>query len=1215
MEALKLNKKPATGTTLIEASAGTGKTFSIANLYLHYILQGQKIEEVLVVTFTEAATKELRERLRENLSKAKKVLMGLEEDEIIQDILTLYSTENCQALIETAILNFDQSAIFTIHGFCQRMLKENAFESACLFDAELISDQENIVAEIVNDFWRKKIYTLSEEELRSLSLKRSELTSLCKEILKNPELSIHGSASEEELAQAKKHLVDIKKSAQITKELFLRSEENIQQKLYQEDALKGNIYKAASWSKKRQELLDYLDQPHSSLDALIYFGSKIPTAIKKNKDVPTHPVFNQCTDLEEKGAPKLEAVLKLQLKSSFAQQVQSQAKVIKERLNVLSFDDLIQQLYEALSKEDPLQGQLHARIRDKYKTALVDEFQDTDPKQYQIFNTLFGQKQTDHSFYMIGDPKQSIYAFRGADIFAYLEAKKQADQHYTLACNYRSEHGMVDAVNHFFLSKESTGTEAFAYPPSETSEGIIFDPVQAAGSKRQLKITGDSEALQLRWYLNPEDMKLASKSSVYDYFLQSTCKEILDLLNLAQAGQAYFVDEKTQEESKLKPADIAILTNSHKQAQDLLNALNSQGVPAVIQKSGNVFDSQEAKDLLRFLTAIAEPKEHNITPLLLSSFYSFTAKSLKERSDEEQIDLLSELIEYQRNWPKRAFLQTFQSFLQRHKIQEQILKKEHGERSLTNLMHLREILHEVESEEGHGLAAIIRFLSEKINSDDRDDERYFQRLETDADAVQIMTTHKSKGLEFPVVFVPFVAFENYKEFAPEIDIPYQADGLQSLHIDPKSENRNEAIWQHRREKLAEQVRKLYVALTRSANRCYLYWGHIKNEPSIFTFLSSPAFSAEVFTQKGNDSTYIKADDLDIQFCQNHWQNILAKNPNVKYQEFSHEAYPALQYQAEENSHFQEALNAPSFESHWQIGSYSGLTRSHHKVQINDELHNNELPGLDEDNHENHEPEEVAQGFFAFPRGANPGVAIHEIFEDIDFQDSSEWPAVIEEKLQKYRLAGDEDQTELLKQRINDCQDMLKTVIDTDLAPQNFALKDLSRDQRLDEMEFYFPVNNIRKEELIKIFQAHYPSDHKNAKFAEDLQHLNYQMQEGFLNGSIDLAFEHDDKYYVLDWKSNHLGNKAEDYHTQALSDKIRESFYFLQYHLYTLALHLHLEQNLEGYDYDTHFGGVFYAFIRGFKNNSDHGIHWDRLPKGIVLDMQKLFIEKTAGAL
>jgi exodeoxyribonuclease V beta subunit len=997
-----------------------------------------------------------------------------------------------------------------------------------------------------------------------------------------------------------------------TLDLLETCQEEVDDLMFNGKPLNGVSYKANMFEKKWAELDNCLRTPKQTIKILNYFGGDIEVKVAKGKPAPQHELFDRCAELAEMEIPDLLALKAQKIKTDFMQFMISESEKIKAELNIMTFDDLINTLHKVLQNEAG-SGPLHQRIRDKYKIALVDEFQDTDPIQYQVFSSLFGNKQhcSEHAFYMIGDPKQSIYRFRGADIFAYLEAKQHADQQLTLDTNYRSEPKMVDAVNQFFMAKGSE--EAFAYAPEENQQGICFEPVKSGADKAILNLGSETEALQLRWVIpNTEDPdKEESKTNIAKLMPKLVTREIVDILNKSQDQQAYF-SKSDQSTEAVKPGDIAILVNSHRQAQEMKSRLNQARIPVVIQKSGNVFDSAQAKDLLRLLEAISDPRDRTITPLLLSSFFSFSAASLKAMSDETRFTFLKEFIDYQKFWESRGLLRTLQKFMDRHELYTSSLAKENGERIISNLFQIRELLHEEETLNGLGLTGLIRYLNEKITSSDKDDERYLQRLETDANAVQILTIHKSKGLEFPIVFCPYMWNQNY-----DVSTSHLAQGENNrqgdfefhdkknepfLSIDSSNEQRDEYRMLWRREVLGEQLRLLYVALTRAANRCYLYWGNIKNEPSLFSYLAQTSLSGAQLLED-------KPEKLDLDHRRHFWEKTLCDNESIAFQAIDSEQDVApLRYKNDlEVELIQPKPMDLQFEC-WMDGSYSALTRNHGKVHFTpDDLRTHDEG---ETSDEVNQDEIPATGFYAFPRGAMPGVAIHEIFEHIDFQDETYWDKTIRSTLKRYNLHGarNANPEKFLDKRVADVIEMLKRVLSTKLAPCDFSIDQLSRTQRLDEMEFYYPVENIELHELKRVFAKYYTGT-PNAAYIEDLDKLNYQMQNGFFNGSIDLAFQYDNKFYVLDWKSNHLGNSPEKYDKKSVKNAVREHFYFLQYHIYTLALHLYLEKYLADYDYETHFGGCIYTFVRGFESGTDYGIHYDRLPLGLVQDLKQLIVK------
>lgn len=1226
---LDLTERPSQGSNLIEASAGTGKTYSISNLYLHYVLQGKSVSEILVVTFTELATKELKDRIRLNLSLALQVSKGIKEDSLIQTILSLYPGK--AVYLKSALLNFDQAAIFTIHGFCQRLLTESAFESGRLFDVELVKDSTPIINEIVNDYWRSKVFTLSELENSFFKLKRDNFVSLCKTVFNHPDIqvteSFHSGDYEGKLHQYVQLKLKQKEWINISVKILgmLKNEDKTIQSILHDGSLKGNIYKPADWNKKVTILKDQLNKL-SSLEELKlildYFGPKIRTAVKKDQVAPSHKLFEECESLKDQVdelamlEEELGKLINLRMKVEFFTWISEKMEDIRSRNNIMIFSDLITDLHSAL-KSEANDGPLHLKVRDKFKVALVDEFQDTDPLQYEIFNTLFGETNQEASFFMIGDPKQSIYSFRGADIFSYLEAKKDSNE-FTLNANYRSEEGMVKAVNEFFLSKGAE--DCFAYAPREETQGkgIVFEDVLSKGEVRKLVLKDGSEPLQLRWYENSESLKSESFANTSHFFDQAVCSDIVELLNQSELGDAYFVKDGSKK-SSLKPGDIAILVNTHKEAFRIKKLLTKHHVASVVYKSGHLFETQEAKDLLRLLIAIEDPNDRTMMPLLLSAFLKETAVSLSERNDSDKYQFLLELLDYQNNWNRRGVYRTVQKFIEKHQYGVSVLSQKNGERQYSNMMQLCDILHVNELEEGGGLVKLIDFLSKKIHTERDEEELYLQQLETDVDAVQILTIHSSKGLEFPIVFCPYLFSKSFVESKSK-DFYFselkegQVKKLYEISHGTDDSERHSRL--KRREVLGEQLRLCYVALTRSVNRCYLYWGRLTPKPNVYNFLASTNMSGEDILKK--DKSQIKFDEARNMA---HWADTLGSHADIKFSKFHQEEIKPLIYKDKVGSDLVRPKAYPNVSNSWKVGSYSSLSRTYSDISFvpEEKVHQSDeeyvIAPVDEYELQEQVP---AKGFYKFPRGSNPGTAIHEMFENIDFCDSSEWLEVIQSKLMRFDLDGGSKDTDnaILKERQSACFEMMSSMVQADLLPEhlqsetNFCLQEISRAQRIDEMEFYYVIKNMSKHDLVKVFEKHYPEDHENFVFARDLNGLNFDMDDGILTGSIDLIFEKEGQYYILDWKSNHLGNEATLYGKETLKYEVRHSYYFLQYHIYTLALHLLLEQKLqEAYRYERDFGGVIYAFVRGVNGESYNGLHWDRLPYGLVADMKALMIE------
>ncbi len=1119
---------PLTGTSLIEASAGTGKTYSIANLYLHAVLSGKKVGEILVVTFTEAATKELRERIRHNLSVAVDYAADLmkNEDSTLRNIVDLYHCEESEVMLRQAVLSFDEAAVYTIHGFCQRMLSENAFESKAAFDSELLTDNTELLQRIVDDFWRREVMSRSREELEWLkSVSRGEFLSLARELVKNPELQFTNVPDENDPA------ID-------------------------------------SW-KVESEV----------------------AKTKKARDEAAKMVVNWYAGC-------------LQVK--FASKFHDEFSRIKERANVITFDDLLLNLRDALKAEGK-SGPLHKLIRTKFAIALVDEFQDTDSVQYQIFSSVFGNPE--HGFFMIGDPKQSIYKFRGADIYCYLQAKKDAVNHYTLDTNYRSEKGMVAAVNALFMNKGAD--DAFAFPPQDGREGISFEAVNAGAPKigrPVLKIDGDGTENLHCWWIGSDEPK--NKEDLSRLTEECVADEIVRLLNLGAQGKAWFEGKGRR---NLQPGDVAILVNSHHEAAQMRKELSRRGVPAVVQKSGNVFKSDEALSLLRWLLAVSSPREETIRSLLPTSLMQWTAEEIFALDDCGMMQLFDQFSGYLALWRQHGFVDAFYCFMAENGVRANVLALAGGERVMTNLLQLAELLHGGELEQGVNPDKLIRWLNGKIHDDSPDHDEFLQRMETDAQAVNIMTVHKSKGLEFPVVFCPYFWSRSFRGRSgagfmfTEFDDGGVAQFLELGADEGILAENSRKLW---RENLEEHLRLLYVALTRAGNRCYLVAGDSKNVgmSCLWYLFSEHDVDNVIANVPGN--TRAKSCVEFLVETRNAFKGFAKSCLDAKLCDVSRNFFSEWRYNppVEEKKVLTERHFTPRFVSDWGVGSFSWLTRhAGHWSPLEEQVKDVDAGG---DGAVLLEPVEPS-GVFALPKGAQFGTAIHAIFEN-HFNFNAEDFNVNDHLLRPLRAQNifrNCDESAFVE-RLNLVKKLIAQVLDCNLSLGDAVVKlaDVEPQDARTELEFFYPLKRINAPLLRNLFLDHAGIDMK--EFGEQLGSLNFNLRRGFMNGFIDLIFRHDGRYYIVDWKTNYLGPSLGYYTPDKVKVSMAESWYILQYHIYTLALHLHLKNCLPNYSYETHFGGAVYLYVRGVDGEyPGNGVFFDCPKRELVEAMEEALIE------
>lgn len=1157
---------PLHGRRLIEASAGTGKTYTIASLYLRLLLghgdddnrhpRPLSVEEILVVTFTEAATEELRDRIRKRIHQAREAfLLGQSEDPFIAELLanTANHEEKASWLL-AAERQMDEAAVFTIHGFCQRMLKENAFESGALFDNEFIADESELLYQAVADFWRVNFYPLSAQICQELNRYWDSPLTLMMELW--PLLNLTGLRpvqTEEEDIQQKDAAIraaieacKAKWRAAIADVEALIADSGVDKRSYSSRNLSNWLVKMADWATSA-------DTGYVLPDCLEKFSQAVLHEKTKKGEVPRHPVFDEIDALLARDLSLKPMILALALK-----EVKHRLQLSKRRKMQLAFDDLLTSLDQALVED--CDAQLASRIRGRFPVAMIDEFQDTDPLQYRIFNTLYPESG-EQGLFMIGDPKQAIYGFRGADIFTYIQARRESSARYTLSTNYRSASAVVDTTNLLFEQSEA----AFIY-----ASDIPFTPVKAAGKAAALTI--DSHTLPALRLCMPESDEVLSRAN-YQYMMAEACAaDIADKLNLAAQGQARLG------ERALEAGDIAILVRTGKEAALVRQSLARLNVASVyLSNRDSVFNSELAFALYLVLDACLTPEhEEKLRAALACPLFHFTAPELEQLNLDEMAweQQVANFKYYLKLWRSRGVLPMLREIIKQQGVGGQLLSQAFGERKLTDLLHLGEILQQtaasLESE-----AALLRWYSHRLQQALGGAEEQIQRLESDQALVKVITIHKSKGLEYPMVYLPFVCLARTADKAiyheggqTRVDLAKGKEALEKADI----------------ERMAEDLRLLYVAMTRAAHGTWLGMAPVKAGRSAGgkTDLHQSALGYLLFGQEA----------VTQEALARRLAALCALHPGiVQLPPVEGEAYVGTQVQDTQVSarRFEREL-----ERNWRITSYSGLvSHGHH-----------EMPGLDLEVSHQLDTQVLDIDYtsvFAFPRGARAGTFLHTVFESLVFPEAR--AQVLTDILSELLTQHGFDEAWLPS-----LQTLVSNVLDCPL-PQvkpGFSLRQLEEQDKKVEMEFFLPLSPINATALSEIIAQ----DTLSAPLAP----LSFQRVQGMLKGFIDLIFCVDGVYYVADYKSNHLGDTHQDYHSGALVEAMQSHRYELQYQLYTLALHRLLKQRMPDYDYDTHIGGCFYFFLRGMAEEGDKGVFFVKPPLGLIEDLDRLFEQGAAHA-
>ncbi|MBL0681698.1 exodeoxyribonuclease V subunit beta [Aeromonas dhakensis] len=1181
---------PLHGERLIEASAGTGKTYTIAGLYLRLLLgHGPLIEEgadagqasaherplsvteILVVTFTEAATAELRGRIRGRIHEARLAFMrGQSGDALLAQLLEEVADHELAARrLLAAERQMDEAAVFTIHGFCQRMLKQNAFESGALFETEFLTDDSQLRLQAVSDYWRAEFYPVDKTLASAVRALWPSPAALLREMngwLDNSELEMRPPTGDETLAA--RHQAAMGRIAAVKREWLAQVDEIRRQtdghiSRYTGKNYEGWLAKIADWAQDEAS-------GYAIPKELERFGQTVlEENLKKGGAVPTLPLFSEIDALLASRPGIRDLILQ-----RAAVVVRSRMQASKRQAHQLSFDDLLKDLDGALGSS--LGERLCERIRATYRVAMIDEFQDTDPQQYRIFYRLYGGHQ-DTALLMIGDPKQAIYGFRGADIFTYIQARRNVSAHYTLGRNWRSSGTLVAAVNGLF----ERAKDPFIYEAD-----IPFLSVEAQGKSKALRLDGEAAPVLHCWQLTGQPT--FNRGDYQSKMARATAAEIHRLLTLAREGKALIGSEP------VKAGDIAVLVRTGAEGKLVQQELARLAIASVyLSNRESVLEQVEAREILLILHACQNPsEERSLRAALATGLFDLDAKALDELASDERAweNAVQEFMEYRKVWHKRGVLAMLRALLHRRNLASSLLASPYGERRLTNFLHLGELLQQVSSELD-GEYALLRWLGEAVNRQSGQDAEQILRLESERKLVQIVTIHKSKGLEYPLVFLPFICSHR----SADTPLYHEADEAGNRTILDLT-GAEDSLAEADKERLAEDLRLLYVALTRGVYATWLGLAPVRsgNGKSEKTDLHQTAIG--YLLQKGEEG--------DAATLATALSALAEDLPGVAVGEPSLTRPVPLPAEEELLGEPQVRRFGGTLERDWWISSYSGLAAQGHG-HSKGVLAN---PGFDDEVVTEaaalaaEEPVQAPQpSIFTFPKGARPGTLLHSLFETIDFESAAGEPLAQHIATLLAQDGFDESWTQVLQQQV---EAVLGTPLETGFG-EPVRLRDLAPERKQVELEFFLPMGRVTAPALTALCQQHDPLSRGNKP-------LSFATVQGMLKGFIDLVFEWQGRWYLLDYKSNHLGMSPTDYSRPALEQAMVEHRYDLQYQLYSLALHRLLTLRLPGYDFDQHFGGVFYLFLRGMPQG---GIFHTRPSRELVLGLDRLFSEGVTPAL
>ena len=1181
---------PLVEQSVIEASAGTGKTYSITQLYLRLLLEKRiPLEKILVVTFTEAATAELRERIRNAIVLCVRKCKGEAVAFVDNDpyLKTYFDPERNDAaeirsIVENAATAFDESAIFTIHGFCRRVLRDHAFEYSTIFDAELLDNADDLIRDVTLDFFRKKFYRATRFALdwrKDRGIDAESLAGILRQTLPHSGLRIVPGEYDTAIVDSC--------GKRLWKLLSPFAKKWIKDSASLETVMNGNIsalnarsYSAAKTTKIIRDVTAALETSNCFADftVLDYFSrGKITERTKKDCDssmISSHPLVRESEAFRD-AYYAIHGELVQAEAHLYAEYVDFARRALareKAERNLWSFDDLIAQVRDGLVSEKG--DAIASSLRGRYAVALIDEFQDTDPAQCDIFERIFNHESS--LLFYIGDPKQAIYSFRGADVYAYIRAK-EGKREYIKDRNWRSNKPLIDGINSIFARPD----------PFMLGGKVGYHPVNAEAGMT-LEVDGERAESVILWAVPPGETKPLSDGKVRGMLEDAVTGEISELIYKGACGKAH-IRAAGRPDKSLRPGDIAVIVRRNSDANRMKECLRAAGVPSVIAQGGSVFESPVRWQLDVVLSAIVTCREQFIRAALATELFGMNARDVETLSenDAERENILELFRTHSSLWESRGFMPMITSLFSQRRIPETLASGSDGTRKVVDLLHLVELYHRAEMDDGLGPSELLAWSRLRAEESPRSDEHQF-RLETDDDAVKIITVHRSKGLEYPVVFC-CVGWEPYESTGRTSERYFRHDDEGAICDFLHASDKNSPEYDKAGDELAaENIRLLYVALTRASCRVYALGGVSAGyHRSAMGYLLHHS-RAEDGADRNAFEDAIKELPFDEILAD---MNSLSSPGSLRVEYLPEGGGSDLMTgRNDAATEFVPRSTRRTLRDDWKISSFSYIVSSR----------------SDDQEHAYDEGEYAKKAVIddGYPKGAAAGNCIHEIFEKTDFNTFSteSSSAVIEERLRKYGLHSERNAEWISR--------MVSSVLGRTIPIMGASFSETKPSSIMREMEFYFPAKQTSDRGFRALLSSVTSAPGFNGGKIRGLDTITFERFAGFLRGFIDLVVEHEGKYYIVDWKSNYLGPDIADYDHDALCEAMDSHLYTVQALIYTLALDRHLAARLPGYEYETHFGGVVYVFVRGVNPDGEEGL-WQYRPEGrAVKELREGFIRE-----
>jgi len=1200
-------------TYLLEAGAGTGKTRVLVDRYVRCVLDPERgagdVRQVAAITFTEKAAGELRQRIREEF-EAREVTAAPGSAEA--------------AAVRRALDALDDAPISTIHGFAGRLLRESPVEAGV---DPAFEQMDELAAEIARArLWEEWLTALagSAEDDSPAGPVRMWLSRLLRagvrldavrELATGPKGVFRERYDIDPVGDAPPE-PDI---AAMVRELGepLRDLERYCVAACKTPDDTGRLA-ADELSEACRKLLDDPSADIDRLAAALFHDLSVksaPGGDKRNWDdaqggkdglVRRYRAVGRIVDAAREAYASYLTELALAVADAFGRWAGA-TQVAQGRLD---FTDLLGRL------RDLLAGDRDARraLQQRFRYILVDEFQDTDPVQWQILELAFHGHST---LVLIGDPKQSIYAFRGADVAAYARAVAQADDRQGLTVNHRSDRPVVAAVDALFAGvRLGPGIDVPHVTAAHPGSRLVLPPGSPWRSPVRLRVAvGDP-------FLTPEQARRRIAADL-----------VAQVRGLLEPGAARLATDDGQRD--LRPGDIAVLVRTNRRGRTLAQHLSAAGVAVAFTGSNSIFGSEAARDWLTLLRALDQPRRSAVRSALLTDFVGATLDDLARADEDAFADWAAMIHRWARVQRTAGIAGLFATIEQDTGLAERVLSRHLGERDLTDARHVAQLLHE-QSLGGLTGGALADWLEAEMTAPDSTGERT-RRLETDAEAVQIMTVHRAKGLQFPIVLVPEASDRLIPKDSGDKLVYHDPEGVRLLDLSglhaPGREQRRAA---QLAEEAADSLRTLYVSVTRAQSQVTLWWARTRYRTAASP-LHRMLFRRRDLTGEPDESYPVDRPPGDAHPGTLDW---LAP-AGIAVEDLTVTTAPSGSSAAGEPTSLAARQWRRSIDTHWRRTSYSGLTATVHGQPPVGAVDDEPVPDAaapDQDGLAGAFPaaDGVLSPMAALPGGAIFGTAVHGVLESLDWYA----PEVAEQDALRDRLAAAAAET-LRRHPLGDVSAaaLAEALLPSLVTPlgawaQGRCLADIPVADRLSELAFEMPLGAPHATptlgDIAGLLRHHLPPDDPLSAYPQALQAdgLTEQTLRGFLTGSIDAVLRlrtplGDERFVVVDYKTNRLSPQAElrlDHYRQGpMAAEMIRCHYPLQALLYQVALHRFLTQRLPGYRPDDHLGGATYLFVRGMGGRDpaiDGGLptgvfHW-RPPTALVTGVSRLLAERGA---